>query len=80
MDRLTLGIAVDASRLETERFDEEVMRRRNVLVNQKWDDTLEFTHRLFSFCVFCLTIQISAPSPLIYGLKHQRHRGGHCIG
>jgi hypothetical protein len=47
MDRLTLGIAVDASRLETERFDEEVMRRRDVLVNQKWDDALELGHRLF---------------------------------
>jgi hypothetical protein len=46
MDRLTLGIAVDASRLEAERFDEEVMRRRDVFVNQKWDDALELGHRL----------------------------------
>ena len=47
MDRLALGIAVDASRLKTERFDEEVMRRRNVIVNQQWDNALELGHRLF---------------------------------
>jgi hypothetical protein len=47
MDRLTLGIAVDASGLETERFDDEVMRRWNVLINQQWDNALEFGHRFF---------------------------------
>src|SRR5947209_11094692 len=47
MDRLTLSVAVDASWLETESFDEEIMRRRDVLVYQKWDDTLELAHRFF---------------------------------
>jgi hypothetical protein len=62
MDRLTLGIAVDASRLETERFDEEVMRRRDVLVNQKWDDALELGHRLFLSMLGCMScaVRVSA--------------------
>ena len=28
-------------------FDEEVMRGRNVIVNQQWDDALELGHGLF---------------------------------
>jgi hypothetical protein len=41
---LTLGIAVDDSWFETEGFDEKVMRRWDVLVDEKWDDALEFAH------------------------------------
>jgi hypothetical protein len=44
MDRVTFRISVDAARIKTEGLDQEIMSRRNVLVSQNRDYSLECRH------------------------------------
>ena len=46
MKRLTFVVSVDAPTGKAKGFDEEIVSRRNVLIGQDRDDSLEVSHVL----------------------------------
>lgn len=46
MNRLTLSIAIDTPASEPKRLDEEVVRRRDVFVDEDGDDAVDCGHRV----------------------------------
>ena len=51
MNWLTFRVSRHAPAIEAERMDEEIVSRRNVLVSQNRNDSLEIRHDVFQFIV-----------------------------
>ena len=70
VDRLTIGVAMNAARGETQRFNKKIMPSCYVLVHEDWNDSLDRGH-------VCLPFASSfRPKVEIGDGRPARHSGG----